>query len=163
MKHALLISLTLLFWTVILPAKEYKVKSLEEKKAKVLSSSVIKVETLGENKKTDKTFRLLVVDGGQSTDVSPRYEVQVTYFHGSEGNNTQTAFSLGWFYGFVSTKRISAGIYEVTVKDLSEEKGMQNVTLKINTHQVAVDDAKLRESLEFLDDPYFRSSISVSK
>lgn len=163
MKNAIIAAATLLLGSTVLTAKEYKVRSLAEKKAIALTSSVSKVVVLGQNKVTDKTYRLLLIDHGQSTDVSPRYEVQLTYFHGDEGNNTQTAFSLGRFFELVSTKRVAAGIYEISVKEVSERGELRNVTLKANVHQVARDDNKLRESLEFLDDRYFQSTITVTR
>jgi len=49
---------------------------------------------------------------------------------------------------------------QIKVKDWTNQGGFKATTLIVNTHQVAIDEKKLK--LKDFEDPYFSSTISVS-
>lgn len=164
MNSIVLVTLTLLLTSTLSQAQSTKVKSLSESEAKIPIARTSSVVVLGQNSQTDKTYRLVVVDNGQSTDVSPRFSFFLTYFHGGESNNSQTAFYLGSFSGLIATERAAPGVYAVTVSEMSPQTGeTEKVTLTLDVHQVALDEKRLSASWEEMSDPYFQSSINVSR
>ena len=163
MKRLHLVFVSLILGISASVADTAKLESITRAQASLPLAQVSSVVVLGENKQSDKTYRLVVVDGGQSTDVSPRYYFYLTYFHASESNNSQTAFYLGTFDGLISAKKLEAGVYEITAWELSPETGeRKKVKATYNVHQVALDEKKLSASWEEMSDPYFHSSITVS-
>ncbi|HAR44556.1 MAG TPA: hypothetical protein DCS07_18305 [Bdellovibrionales bacterium] len=137
------------------------IPSLSQTEAKIDIARVMDSTVLGQNESKDIKVRLITVDNGKSTDVSPRYRLLLTYFHAGETNNVQTAFELGSFYEVLKTSRVGPGIYRVNVKQWTDSGKFEKVSLTINTTQVFIDDNKLMP--EEFQDPYFSSSISVEQ
>lgn len=134
-----------------------KIESMKASEAKIDIASVADSILLGKNQEKDISVRLVVEYYGQSTDVSPRKNLYLVFFHGGEMNNTKTAFNLGSVWELISTKRVSAGVYQIVVKDIE----FKERKLLVDTTQVFIDDRKL--VLENFEDPFFKSSIKVTQ
>lgn len=71
-----------------------------------------------------------------STDLSPRYQVYLTYSNLAEMGNMYSTFLISdAALEVVSSKRIDAGIYEVIVKEYrpDQSENIYNATYTINT------------------------------
>lgn len=135
------------------------VLSLNQKEAKIDLASVADAVVLGQNKTKDITVRLVTIDLGQSTDVSNRKLVFLTYFHGGEVVNTRTSFDLGPVREIKSIKRLAPGVYQIKVVSAFEK--FENKTWTIDTTQVFLDDNKLDDvdGTEF----YFDSELKLTE
>jgi hypothetical protein len=140
-------------------ASTQRIQSLKEKEANFDVSRVASSTVLGENKEKDIKVRLVALDLGLSTDVSPRYALYLTFFHASDSMNSRTAFYLGEVFDVVSTSRKSAGIYQISARVPSEETTIKAATLTVDTNEVWADDARL--GFEEFSDPYFTSEITL--
>jgi len=134
------------------------VKSLNESEAFIDSSRVADSIVLGANKARDINVRLVSVYLGNSTDAapSPRKTLYLTYFHGNEMMNVRTSFEIGSVWELKSTKRIAAGIYQMTIVDLDRKLK----TLTVDTTQISIDDKNI--STEEWN-VYLSSSIKITE
>lgn len=153
---ALVLSLLSASFTEVLAATR-TISSLAPAEAKLNVHQVADSILLGRNEQKDISVRLISEFLGQPTDVSPRKNLYITFFHGREMCNTSTAFALESVWSFLGTKRISAGIYEVSFEDLN----LKPKKIVVDTTQVFIDEAKL--DCENLQDSYFFSTINVKE
>jgi len=135
--------------------------SLPKAAAQMDVCRISKTTVLGKNVKDDITIRAVEIYLGRSTDISPRYRLLITYFHGAELNNTRTAFDLGNFWELTSYQRLKAGVYRISGTKLTGEGIVQKVVLTIDVAQVFIDDGKVK-SPDFKN-PYFLSTIQVKE
>lgn len=152
----------MLFISANVFASSKTVSSLAEENAKIDVSRVAQTVVLGTNTQKDINVRLVSMELGQSTDVSARYNVMLTFFHAAEMNNTRTAFEIGAFLKVPTAKRISSGVYEIKGQVMNEETSqIENKTLVVNVSQVFIDDRNLK--LEEFEDTYFSSTLTVDE
>jgi len=155
----LYVTLFLLLMSFVSHAKT--IHSLPEQNSKVDVFRVRKTVVLGKNLNKDITINAVEIYLGQSTDVSPKYRLYLTYFNGGEMNNTKTAFDLGYFLKLKSYERLKPGMYQISATRLSDKGFPQDVLITIDTSQVFVDDRNLH--LSDFEDPYFLSTIQVTE
>lgn len=135
-------------------------KSLDEAEAQIGIYAVRESLLLDEIEDDDIQVRILHVYLGQSSDLSPRFRLYLTFFHGGEVNNTKTAFDLGKYLNVRNVERQSFGRYIVQGTRLDPKtSNLEDVTLAINATQVFKDDSEL-DAREF-SDPYFESYIEI--
>jgi hypothetical protein len=137
------------------------IHSLPERMLSVDICHISNTTILGRNEQTDVTVRAIEIYLGQSTDLSPRYRLLITYFNGGEMNNTRTAFDLGYFVEVTSCKRLRAGLYQIHGTRLIDNAAVKNFEITVNATQVFIDDRNIKSS-EF-QDPYFSSTIQVTE
>lgn len=133
------------------------VTSLSEETALIDAATVVDSIVLGNNAADDITVRLISTDLGSHTDVAPNKNLYITFLDRGELNTTRTAFLLDTVIELKSAKRISAGVYEIAVKDAN----LRDSKLVVDTTQVFVDNKKLK--LEEGQDSFFASSIKVTE
>ena len=85
---------------------------------------------------------VVVKDLGGSTDVSPMQTAYLNLYSKGEMFDVEASFNLGNFYEVKGAKRVEAGIYEIYVKELSDESGaygFPNVTLRVDASKAVYD------------------------
>jgi hypothetical protein len=84
------------------------------------AAGVEKVVTVGVgvNDQTEYRHKIIVVDHGLSTDLSPRYGIYYAYQMVSEMANPSVMYNIGNVMDYSSIKRESAGVYSIVVKTL---------------------------------------------
>jgi len=161
MLHAAAIVLVLAFSNVDASALTREIVSLPKESARIDVYRVADSIILGENKQKDITVRLVSAYLGKSSDMSPRYMLYITYFHGGEINNSKTAFELGPIWELRSTQKLDKGIYKIQVVKLGKHANPEEASWIVDTVQVFTDDRVLKK--EEFDDPYFSSKIKVTE
>lgn len=101
----------------------------------------------------NKKVQIVTLDGGMSTDVSPRYTVYISFKSMAEMGNLTASFKItDQAFQVIGTQRISAGIYQVITQEYTDE-GMLEVTYTLDTVKMFSDEKKARENcgLDFCD------------
>ena len=132
-------------------------RSIKESEAKINIATIKDSIVLEKDEESDIEVRIVTSYLGQSTDVSPRYQVFIIFYHGGEMNNTKTAFNLGRYWEFLSAKRKGRGLYEINVAKIGTT--LETITLVVDMKQVFIDDANL--DIEDFEDPYFDSQVTI--
>lgn len=161
MLHAAAITVILAFSNSSASAATKEIVSLPKDKAAIEVYQVADSIVLGENRQKDITVRLVSAYLGQGTDMSPRYKLYITYFHGGELNNSKTAFELGSIWELKATRKLDKGIYKIQVVRLGARGNTEEASWIVDTVQVFADDHTLKK--EEFDDPYFSSKIKVTE
>lgn len=88
--------------------------------------------------KPDIQVNFLVEDIGGTTDVSPTQILYFNIYAKGEMFSTDASFFLGPIYSFKSAKRVSGGIYEITVSLPNSETSMPETKTLIVDAQEAI-------------------------
>lgn len=113
---------------------------------------------VGRNASTDQTYSIQYVYNGQSTDLSPLYEVYFTMFLGGEMNNISATWRLGSAYAAFGADRQSAGVYTV---NLLTDLGHVDV-YTINVNGAFATALELSKTLEDFEDPNLSQQLVLS-
>lgn len=106
MRALLLTALTLLPATAL-------AKTIHSEDTKVLAARVERVMSLVD--KPHIKVNLVIEDTGGSTDYSPSKHLIFTIYMRGEMFSTDAAFDLGMEFGVQSARRVSGGVYELTL------------------------------------------------
>jgi hypothetical protein len=106
---------------------------------------VIRLVDKVEARSSQKKLSIVVTDRGMSTDVSPRFNVYLSFASLAEMGNIFADFEINVAaVEFVSAKRTSPGIYVVKTHEL-RDAGMYEVSQTINASKMFVDEKALRD------------------
>lgn len=93
-------------------------------------------------KKPHIRVQLVTVDTGGTTDVSPTQRIFFTAYARSDSFSTDLSFRLGSIFEMVSSKRLSAGVYEVVVK-IPGKRGPESARWRIDARKALTDIKKV--------------------
>jgi hypothetical protein len=101
-------------------------------------------------------------DIGGSTDSAPTQEAFFTLYSKGEISSTDASFNLGPIYNLKSAKRISGGIYEVSIVTDKEGKKVDR-TLKINAIKAIQEITQLKcETFDCDESSQFKTKIQIN-
>lgn len=106
-------------------------------------AGVEKAVTVGvsKSKYPEHFHKIIVVDHGLGTDVSPRYGVYYAYKMVSEMANPSVVYFLGNAFGYGDIRRESAGVYSIDIETLDYdnfETIKKTLTVKVGSIQQEV-------------------------
>jgi len=108
-------------------------------------------------------LNFIVTDHGLSTDVSPRHTIYLGFSNYQEMGNVESSFKItDEAYEFISARRVSAGIYEVVVREYQDT--MVIATYTVDATKVFADEKELRKKCggDFCDTD-LKSSVIVTR
>lgn len=153
------LALALLVTVVSLPAQAEEVRS---EKTQVNMGRVVELQKLVQT--NDIRVNVTVEDLGGSTDVSPTQQVYLTLYAKGEMFSTDAVFKIAPAFDFVGAKRVSGGVYEITVVDYLADQGMKNVTYVVDARRAIVEIKNVRcEDFDCDASNNFASSVSVTR
>ena len=108
---------------------------------------------------------VVMIDTGGSTDVSPTYKLYFTLYKRGEMFSTDASFYLGYFFGLKSARKISNGIYELTVDGVDKHYNIRTETYTIDARQAMrdMDMVDCKDEFDCEASTYFRTRIAFYK
>ena len=108
---------------------------------------------------------VVMIDTGGSTDVSPTHKLYFTLYKRGEMFSTDASFYLGYFFGLKSARKISNGIYELTVDGVDKHYNIKTETYTIDARQAmrAMDMVDCKDEFDCDASTYFRTRIAFYK
>ncbi len=142
---------------------ETVVSSTSEKIQPDLIDQVIRVEDQQTPGSSHLKVSIVVLDGGMSTDVSPRYTVYLTLSSLAEMGNMGATFKItNKAYQFKSARKISDKLFEVSFVEYRDQ--MYDVILTIDAAKLFADELMARKDCgEDFCDIDLESSVDVTE
>lgn len=126
-----------LSFLILLTSNTLMAKEISSTKNAVNVARVVELVKLVN--KNDIQVNVVVTDIGGSTDVSPTQDLYFNIYSKGEMFSTDASFSLGAIYALKNAKRISSGLYELSVVGANKETTMpEDQTLIVDAQKAIV-------------------------